>query len=41
MDIMRGDQDGVEFYTILTTGIGGMSLVGTGRLAGVDRSNIS
>lgn len=41
MDIMRGDRDGVEFYTLIRTGIGGMSVSGMGRLAGVSQSNIS
>jgi hypothetical protein len=41
MDIMRGDRDGVEFYTLLMTGIGGMSLSGMGRLSGVKHTTIS
>jgi hypothetical protein len=41
MDIMRGDRDGVEFYTILATGIGGMSLSGTARLVGVGHTSLS
>jgi hypothetical protein len=41
MDIMRGDQDGVEFYTLLLTGIGGMSLSGMGRLSGVKQTTIT
>jgi hypothetical protein len=41
MDIMRGDQDGVEFYTLLLTGIGGMSMSGMGRLSGVKHTTIS
>jgi hypothetical protein len=41
MDIMRGEQDGVEFYTILTTGSGGMSLSGMARLSGVKQSTVS
>jgi hypothetical protein len=41
MDIMRGKQDGVEFYTILATGSGGMSLSGMGRLSGVKQSTVS
>jgi hypothetical protein len=41
MDIMRGDRDGVEFYTLIRTGIGGMSMSGMARLVGVKHTTIS
>jgi hypothetical protein len=41
MDIMRGDRNGVELYTLIRTGIGGMSTSGMARLAGVDHTSLS
>jgi hypothetical protein len=40
MDIMRGDHDGVEFYTLIRTGIGGMSMSGMARLVGVGHTSL-
>ncbi len=37
MEIIRKDEDGVEFYTIALTGQSGMSQTGLARLAGVSR----
>jgi hypothetical protein len=40
MDIIRVEQDGAEFFTIIKTGDGGISGSGIGRLCGVDHRSI-
>jgi hypothetical protein len=40
MDIIRVEQDGAEFFTIIETGDGGISGSGIGRLCGVDHRSI-
>jgi hypothetical protein len=41
MSILRVEQDGVEFFTIIATGVSGMSEIGLSRLAGVRQQSIN